>query len=157
MVNVSKQRLVDVERALTTSLVSWSVASMVVGTSIALAGHKFAHKKASEFGRQTAAWGAVDAGIAGVGYLSQRRRGALSEQAVEGQIRKLRITLLINAVADIGYIAGGVAIIRRHNRNKSSLGMGPGDGFAIVIQGAFLFVLDVSQAQRLLGFPQRSV
>ncbi len=143
------ERFLSVERTLTKTLVSWSVASIALGTSIALAGHKRDKKAVTEFGRQTAAWGVVDLGIAGAGYLAQRRRGVLSEEQVHRQIRNLHRLLVINAVADVVYVSGGIAILSRSLRKKSSFRMGPGDGSAIVIQGVFLFVLDVSQAKRL--------
>ncbi len=154
---MSNQRLEVVEKTLTTSLVNWSVASVVIGTSIALTGHKFGHTHLASFGRQTAAWGAVDAAIAGAGYASQRRRGALSGEATYKQMRKLRKILLINAVADVGYIAGGIEIVKRHRKGKSSLRMGPGDGIAVVVQGVFLLVLDVSQALHLRNIPYGSL
>lgn len=143
------ERLLSVERTLTKTLVGWSVASIALGTSIALAGHKLDKKAVTDFGRQTAAWGVVDLGIAGAGYFAQRRRGSLSEDQTQRQIRNLRRLLVINAVADVAYVSGGIALLKRSLHKKSSFRMGPGDGSAIVIQGAFLFVLDVSQAKRL--------
>lgn len=85
--------------------------------------------------------------------MARRRRGVLSEERVELEIRKLRNLLVINAVADLGYIAGGMAIVGRNRLGKSSLRMGAGDGVAIGLQGAFLLVLDVSQAMRLRKIP----
>jgi hypothetical protein len=143
------ERFLSVERTLTKTLVSWSVASIALGTSIALAGHKRDKKAVTEFGRQTAAWGGVDLVIAGAGYLAQRRRGTLSADQTLRQIRNLHRLLVVNAVADVGYVSGGITILWRSLHKKSSFRMGPGDGSAIVIQGAFLFVLDVSQAKRL--------
>jgi hypothetical protein len=151
------QRFLSVEGTLTKTLVSWSVASIALGTSIALTGRKFEKKDLTEFGRQTAAWGGVDLVIAGAGYLAQRRRGALSEEQTQRQIRNLRRLLVINAVADVGYVAGGMAILKRSIQKKSAFRMGSGDGYAIVIQGAFLFVLDVSQAKRLRNISELSV
>lgn len=150
-------RFLSVEGTLTKTLVSWSVTSIALGTSIALAGHKFEKKELTDFGRQTAAWGGVDLAIAGAGLLVQRRRGKLSEEQIQRQIRNLRRLLVINAVADVGYVAGGMAILKRSMQKKSSFRMGPGDGYAIVIQGAFLFVLDVSQAKRLRTISELSV
>lgn len=146
---MNNHQLVSVEKTLTTTLVNWSIASVVIGTSIALVGKKLEQKDAVQFGRQTAIWGGVDAVIAGIGLLSQRRRGTMSETQTDKQIRKLRGLLVINAVADVAYVAGGIAVLSQSKRKKSSLRMGQGDGLAIVIQGAFLFVLDVSQAKRL--------
>jgi hypothetical protein len=150
-------RFLSVEGTLTKTLVSWSVASIALGTSIALSGNKFEKKNVTEFGRQTAAWGGVDLVIAGAGYLAQRRRGTLTEEQTQRQIRNLHRLLVINAVADVGYVAGGMTILKRSLQKKSSFRMGPGDGYAIVIQGVFLFVLDVSQAKRLRNILESSV
>lgn len=147
--DMETENLVNVERTLTKTLLGWSAASMVLGTAIALAGKKRESKSLTEFGRQTAAWGAVDAVIAGAGLISQKRRGELTEEQTQEQARKLHKLLVINTIADVGYVAGGVALVSRGSRKKSTLRMGIGDGLAIVIQGAFLFVLDVSQASRL--------
>lgn len=149
MNGMSNERLAAVEKTLTTTLVGWAAASVAVGVPLALLGKKTDNPSLHEFGRQTAAWGAVDAAIAGIGLLSQRRRGALAPKQAEGQMRKLRTLLAVNAVADVGYMAGGIAIVGRSRRGQRSLRMGVGDGVAFVMQGAFLFILDVSQAMRL--------
>ena len=146
---MSEERLTAVEKTLTTSRVGWAAASVVAGVPLALLGRKTGNSPMHEFGRQTAAWGAVDAAIAGIGLVSQRRRGALSQEQAEAQMRKLRTLLAVNAVADVGYMAGGIAIVGRGRRGQQSLRMGVGDGVAFVVQGAFLFILDVSQAMRL--------
>ena len=148
MDSMSNEQLVAVEKTLTKALLAWSVASIAVGTPLALIGRKMDNTLVSEFGRQNAAWGAVDAAIAGVGLMTRRRRGVLSHVQAEREIRKLRKLLVINSVADLGYIAGGMVIVGRSRRGMSSLRMGAGDGAAIALQGAFLLVLDVSQAVR---------
>jgi hypothetical protein len=53
---MNNQRLAEVESTLTKSLVTWSVASMVIGSSIAVSGRKFGHEYLASFGRQMAAW-----------------------------------------------------------------------------------------------------
>ena len=146
---MSSHQLAAVEATLTKSLIAWSAASVVLGTALAVKGHVSDDRRVKDFGRQTAAWGAVDAAIAGFGLLSQRRRGVQTAEQVQGQIRKLRNLLVINSVADIGYIASGAAVVGRNSKGKSALRMSAGDGMAIIVQGAFLLVLDVSQAVRL--------
>ena len=88
--------------------------------------------------------------------MTRRKRGVLSDVQAEREIRKLRNLLVINALADVGYIAGGIAIAARSRRGMSSLRMGAGDGAAIGIQGTFLLVLDVSQAMRLRKIPTKA-
>jgi hypothetical protein len=149
MESMSHHQLVRVEKTLTTALVAWSVTSVSLGVPLALIGRKMDSAPVSQFGRQNAAWGAVDATIVGVGLIARRKRGVLSDDQAKHEIRKLRNVLAINALADVGYIAGGIAIAARSRRGVSPLRMGAGDGAAIVVQGAFLLVLDVSQAVRL--------
>ncbi len=84
---------------------------------------------ARNFGRQTLAWGVVDAAIAGFGFTRPAPEPA-----------RLRRVLLINTVADVGYIALGVMAVRRGLR---------GDGEAVVVQGAFLLALDSHFAYHL--------
>ena len=148
-VNVEGTDFESVERTLTTALVTWSAASVVIGTSLALVGHQTKKDQLKKFGRQNAAGGVVDAVIAGAGVLSRSRREPLSREQKAKKARSLRTLLLANAAADVGYIAGGLVIAARGRNGGSTLGMGAGDGVAIALQGAFLLVLDLSQAQRL--------
>jgi hypothetical protein len=116
----------------------------------AVIGRAQGNEEAVQFGRQSAAWGIVDGVIAGVGAVTRRRRSA-GDDAV-ARARRLRRILLVNAVADVGYIAGGVAIARRARSGRSgstAARFGTGDGLAMVVQGGFLLVLDLSQARRL--------
>ena len=80
MTNVNEQQLQLVENTLTTALLAWSATSVAVGTIMALVGRKAQNDDLVGFGRQTAAWGAVDALIAGAGVLSRRRRGPLCDE-----------------------------------------------------------------------------
>lgn len=149
MVGMKNENLVAVERTLTSTLVGWSAASVVVGTVAAALGRRSGSAAVHQFGRQTAAWGAVDAAIAGIGHLSQRRRGELSRDKEREQARRLRTLLVVNSFADVGYIAAGLAIMGRGRQGQLTFRMGAGDGAAIVVQGAFLLVLDATQAMRL--------
>ena len=149
MTNVNEQQLQLVENTLTTALLAWSATSVAVGTIMALVGRKAQNDDLVGFGRQTAAWGAVDALIAGAGVLSRRRRGPLCDEDAAKKAGSLRKLLLINAVADVGYMAGGLLLIARGEGVQRKLRMGAGDGAAVVVQGAFLLVLDLTQAQRV--------
>lgn len=80
---------------------------------------------------------------------SHARRGPLSSDEADKQIRSLGTLLPVNAAADFGYIAGGVLLIARGRRRRKTLRMSAGDGAAIAIQGAFLLVLNLSQARQL--------
>ena len=117
-----------VEQDLTRVLGRWATASVVVGAALS------AHPQTRGFGRQTAAWGAVDGVIAYAGVRSRRRRGPTDP-------RRLRRVLLVNAGLDVGYLAAGAWLVRD--------GRWRGDGAAVVVQGAFLLALDGLAARAL--------
>lgn len=137
------------ERQITTLLSVWAAGSVIKGGAIALMGKRTGRRQWLTFGRQTAMWGAVDALIAGAGTLSRSRRGELTQDEVDAEARKLRNLLLINAVADVVYIAGGAHIAVHAGRDGRSFRMTRGDGLAIIVQGAFLLALDATYAKRL--------
>lgn len=105
---------------------AWSAASLIGGAGLWAGGRR---RPVRDFGRQTFAWGVVNAAIAG---------WAASRPTPE--VEKLRRILKINAVADVGYIAVGAAVYRSGRR---------ADGAAIVVQGTFLLALDSHFAYHL--------
>ena len=117
-----------VEEQLTRALGAWAAGSVVLGAALS------AHPRTRGFGRQSAAWGAVDGAIAAVGVHNRRRKGPTDPA-------RLRTVLLVNAGLDFGYLAMG-ARMRRTDRWR-------GDGLAVLVQGAFLLVLDITAAARL--------
>lgn len=150
--DMNRDELEWTEREITTLLTAWAVGSVIKGTAIALIGKRTGRKQWMRFGRQTAMWGAVDALIAGAGALSRSRRVELTPEQVDAEARKLRRLLLINAAADVVYIAGGTHIAvhaKPGPPETTSFRMGRGDGVAMIIQGAFLLVLDATYARRL--------
>jgi hypothetical protein len=121
---------------------------VVLGSGIWLLGQTKKQERIKSFGRQTAMWGAIDAAIAGAGELSrQRRRPQTLEQQTQQRMR-LRRVLAINALADVAYIAGGIAVAKRDSAGTARR-LNAGDGAAIVVQGAFLLALDTTFAVRL--------
>ncbi len=129
-----------VQRLLPRLLGAWAALSVLGGLAAYVAGRRRGDEALAAFGRQSAAWGAVDAAIAAAGERG-RRRG--EHRPPEVAARRLRRLLWANAVADVGYVAGGVAWARRPGSTAT------GDSAAVVIQGAFLFVLDVAFAHAL--------
>jgi hypothetical protein len=99
------------------------------------------------FGRQTAAWGAVDLAIATVAHL---RAGRRDRPLDDSDRQKLRRVLVANVVLDAGYVACGAAVVARAEQVAAAWPQGRsysaeqlrGDGAAVVIQGAFLLVHD---------------
>lgn len=149
---MDRDELEGYEREITTLLSVWAAGSVIKGTAIALIGKRTGRKQWVRFGRQTALWGAVDALIAGAGALSRSRRGELTQEQVYFEATKLRVMLLLNAAADVLYVAGG-AHIAFHAKpgppERTSFRMGRGDGVATIIQGAFLLALDATYARKL--------
>lgn len=98
---------------------TWSVANVIAGGALWAGGR---NEPARHFGRQTFAWGVINSAIAT--WMSTRPTPKPS---------RLRKIVLINAAADVGYIAIGAAMYRGGRRP---------DGAAIIVQGAFLLALD---------------
>jgi hypothetical protein len=119
---------VSVEEDLTRVLSGWAVGSVAAGAVLSV------FPRTRGFGRQTAAWGAVDGAIAYAGVRGRDRKGPTER-------RRLRTVLLVNAGRDVGYLALG-ARLRRSERWR-------GDGLAVLVQGAFLLLLDTTAAARL--------
>jgi len=91
------------------------------------------------FGQQTAMWGLVDLGIAGVSLLRPA-----------GDDARIRQVLLINAALDVGYIAGGAYVAYRQTSfgGRVTGEAARGHGVAVAVQGAQLLVFDLWNAQR---------
>jgi len=143
--------LTRLQRELTTILGTWSAATVVSGGILALVGHRAGRKQMLRFGRNSALWGAVDGVIAAVGARAARG-GERTLDEVEMEATRLRVTLLLNTVADVVYIAVGAHIAVRAKSGppeKTSLRLGPGDGWAILMHGAFLLALDATYARRV--------
>lgn len=153
MWSVSRERdtFEGAERDLTRILGAWGISSTVLGSVIWGIGVGTGRPNVMRFGRQSAMWGVVDLAIAGGGAISRRRRGVLSPEEQQRKARSLRTLLLVNAAADVGYIALGATVLRRTRPRAEAnggtwWGMGPGDGVAIIVQGAFLLGLDTAFA-----------
>lgn len=134
--------IADVNRQLLTTLATWGAASTAIGTGLWLWARD--DPQARAFGRQTAAWGAIDLAIAGIGFWRARAGGEPTPAA-------LRRTLGINAVLDVGYVGGGWWLRRNAERVQNRLprysaASARGDGAAVMVQGGFLLVLDTGFA-----------
>lgn len=133
-----------IERDLGVSLGLWGVTSTLAGAVIALTATR---PRVRAFGAQTAAWGAVDASIAAVAHV--RARSPRRPDAAQRR-RSLGRLLAVNTVLDVGYVAGGVALLRYADRiadagplsGRRSAAELRGDGSAVVVQGGFLLLLD---------------
>lgn len=135
---LSDLRLLRAVRAdLTRHLVAWGVSSLVGGAVLLGVGASRRSRVLTGVGRQAAAWGAVDLVIAGVGSASNRRPVVDAPRAV----RSLYRLLAVNAVLDVGYLAGAALLARRPGRE--------GDALGVAVQALALLVLDTGHAARL--------
>ena len=118
----------DVEVRLTQVLGAWAAGSVLLGAGLCVPA------ATRGFGRQTAVWGAVDGIIAYAGSRMRARTGPTDP-------RRPRGVLLLSAGLDVGYLATGAWLVRRTRWS--------GDGWAVLVQGAFLLVLDSAAARAL--------
>lgn len=98
------------------------------------------------FGWQCLGWGGVNAALAAVGlWRASRPRQATTAECATG----LRRLLLVNAVLDVLYLAGGLWLLRSGRRRQSAVRSGSGAGIAV--QGLFLLAFDLLHASRVPG------
>jgi hypothetical protein len=116
----------------------WGVASALAG----LPGLFLRHPLLRHVAIQTSSWGVIDALLAFFGRRAARRKerllaaGALSLADQRREARRFRAILLVNALLDICYIAGGVILARHHRPDRRGMGLG------IIPQGLFLLLFD---------------
>ncbi len=130
----------EVAASLTRTLAFLGASSVVVGGLAAVTSSRPGPRA---FGQQSAAWGAINLGIAGF--------GAWRSRAHPPEAARLRRTLLVNAGLDAVYVAAGAHIA--HHRSTLSGRIVPeaarGHGLAVVGQGLALMALDLTYARRL--------
>jgi hypothetical protein len=116
------------------ALLGWGAGSVLVGAALL----PWRNPTWKFFGFQMIGWGAVDAALALAGRRgAQARINRGAADAIE-QARRFRVIVLVNALLDVGYIVGGIELIRRARGRASWAGTGAG----IVVQGAFLLLFD---------------
>ncbi|GAB4211537.1 MAG: hypothetical protein OHK0022_46170 [Roseiflexaceae bacterium] len=120
------------ERLAGDTLIGWGLFSVVAG-ALGLAVNNPVLRQA---GIQAITWGAIDAAIGLFGRRSAAQHAAAPDQATRAQ--RFRLIVLVNAGLDIGYVAAGLALIRRSTGRPARAGMGLG----ILIQGLFLLLFD---------------
>ena len=124
-------------------LLIWSAFSVAIGVALL-----FAAPFWRGVGVQALVWGAIDAGIAGVGLLALRRK--LKRQDADHpdvrskETRNLRRLLLINAGLDVLYIVAGGVVLYTFTTDFAR-----GNGVGIIIQGGFLLLFDTFYAYRV--------
>lgn len=126
-------------------LKAWGLGSMVAG----LASLLHPAQNVRHAGLQALTWGAIDAALALLGRRGARRKaqqaqqGSLSSADIAREIRTFRRILLFNSALDVGYVLGGLWLLRTAGERPSRQGMGLG----IIVQGLFLLVYDALLAR----------
>ena len=130
-------------------LLGWGLGSLAAG----LVWMRSSSQWLRGLGGQFVGWGAIDGLIAGFALRGAERNaarlagGEISPAVHDQQAVQFERIVWLNAVLDIGYLAGGLWLLRRGANQPNRRGMGLG----VLIQGAFLFVWDIllaSCAQR---------
>ncbi len=124
------------ERLASGALVGWGLASALAG-ALGLAAGNTVLRQASI---QAIVWGAIDAAIGLFGRRSAARHAADPDQPARAH--RFRLIVLVNAALDVGYVAAGLALIRRSAGKPARAGMGLG----ILVQGLFLLLFDCALA-----------
>jgi len=126
-----------VERELVGRLAVGAVVSIAGGAATWWWARRAGRPQLRDFGRQNVIWGVVDGGIAVIGRATSARLSGSRTPAEHA--RRLRAITAVNAVADLGYVAGGLRLVRTGRS---------GGGWAMVIQGLFLLWLDSLYTKR---------
>lgn len=131
---------------LTRLLALWAAANIIVGLALMLiTDHPF-----RGFGEMTVGWALVNLAIAFFGQLGSKRRRSqpdgMAPAVMLKEQTKLSRLLWLNTGLDVVYVAVGLWLaIDRGAADPRMLGW----GYAIIIQGAFLFFFDLFHALRL--------
>lgn len=133
------------QRHISHRLMRWALFSVTVGLIMRRGGAFWRN-----MGGQFASWGIINAMISLGGRIAAQNRIAQMEnpglpEIREHEQRNLGRLLWINAGLDILYMLFGWRMARRDEGN----GVRKGNGWGIIIQGAFLFVFDVWHALNL--------
>lgn len=124
-------------------LAGWSIANIV--TAMALKSNVSGEDE--YFNQMNIAWNVFNLGISTLGYLNARKEqpGLLAMDVFQKQL-KLEKSLLFNAGLDISYIFGGLWVLERarNYEDKKEFDRFRGIGRSIILQGAFLFMFDLS-------------
>ena len=125
-------------------LLWWAVANITVGALLRV----LPGVANNAFWEMTALWNVVNLFLAAGGL--RRAKHTAQAASLHGEIasiHRLEKTLLFNAGLDVGYVLLGVLLTQLSvDALQSSL---PGWGYAIIVQGLFLFVFDLGFAGRL--------
>jgi hypothetical protein len=105
-------------------------------------------------GMQAVGWGLINIAIAVFGDITTRQRYRELEnpdapEVIKNETRKLQRILLINTPLNWVYMGSGLFIARRSQKHRDS-------GIGIIIQGAILFVFDLTHLRRITALQSQS-
>lgn len=135
-----------------TILGSWGLGNLLTGV---IGSSKSNVPEVKAFHQMNAGWGLINAGIAGIGYFTSRKKSsiALNDLSLLTENHKLKSTLLFNAGLDVGYMATGLYLMEKDKSATENNGRLKGFGKSLIMQGAFLFVFDLGM---YLNFNQQT-
>lgn len=116
----------------------WAIANIAAGTI----GYYHTSGPVRSFHQMNIIWNAANLGIAAAGYLTniKHRNNTLSPaESIKEQHRAERL-FLINGILDLGYVGTGLYLKNRGNYKSSD--QLKGYGTSVILQGAFLLLLD---------------
>lgn len=125
-------------------LLIWAVGNVALGVWLQQRRNKFWRG----VGMQSLSWGAINAGIAIIGsgvanWRKSRMENPYAAPIVEKEHRNLFRALWINAILDVFYVLGGLALaLTRGKRDR----LMRGNGWGVVMQGGFLLLFDAIHA-----------
>ena len=115
-------------------LLAWGLASVAAG----LPALRSRSPLVRHAGMQAIGWGAIDAVLGLFGQRGARAKIRSGADDAAHQARRFRLIVLANAFLDVGYIAGGWALVRGARGRSDRVGAGLG----IMAQGLFLLIFD---------------
>lgn len=130
------------ERAHLGRVAVWGGANAALGLALLLGVRRAERPGRHAFGVQTLAWGAINTGIAAVGWWmleSPDTTSALTALRAENTYYDV---LLVNMGLNVGYMGVGAALWAAGRHGVRSAAAWKGHGRAVVLQGLGLFVLD---------------
>jgi hypothetical protein len=132
----------DIQRKGMLVLGSWALGNMAIG-AIRL-GQTTGEDKA--FQQMQIGWSLINMTIATWGYFGTQNTDYLTWDTYQSvhEHYKMQKILLFNAGLDVGYMLGGAYLMERGKREVKNAERLRGFGRSILLQGAFLFVFDVS-------------
>ncbi len=135
--------LLSAERAHLFRLALWGGASLLIGT-VLVATLRVGRQRSAlleHFGAQTAAWGAVELGIA----LLRHRSLSLRDLASATRLDRV---LWLNIGLDVGFVLVGFTLAALGWRAARRLGL-VGAGIGVILQGTALVLLDLVLAGQI--------